>query len=81
MKSEYRQYLERRDLECVHYVFLHGSEELISRRLADRKGHFMDPNLLQSQFAALEVPERTLQVDFAPAPEVIAAEIRRKLVL
>src|SRR5687768_3898532 len=43
LKSEYREYLERHDLECVHYVFLHGSEELISRRLAQRKGHFMDP--------------------------------------
>ncbi len=79
LKREYRQYLERHDLECVHYVFLHGSEELISRRLAERKGHFMDPSLLQSQFEALEVPEGTLQVDIAPAPEVIAAEIQRKL--
>lgn len=79
LKREYRQYLERHDLECVNYVFLHGSEELISRRLAERKGHFMDPNLLQSQFEALEVPEGTLQFDITPAPEKIAAEIRRKL--
>jgi gluconokinase len=79
LKREYRQYLERHDLECVYYVFLHGSGELISRRLAERKGHFMNPNLLQSQFEALEVPEGTLQVDIAPSPEEIAAEIRRKL--
>ena len=43
------------------------------------KGHFMDPNLLRSQFEALEVPEGTLQVDVTPAPEVIASEIRRKI--
>ena len=79
LKREYRQYLEREDLDCVHYVFLHGSEELISRRLAQRKGHFMDPKLLQSQFKALEVPVGTLQVDITPAPEVIAADILRKL--
>jgi len=79
LKREYRQYLERHDLECVYYVFLHGSEELIRRRLAERKGHFMAPNLLQSQFEALEVPEGTLQVDITPSPEEIAAEIRRKL--
>jgi gluconokinase len=79
LKRDYRQYLERHDLECVYYVFLHGSEELISRRLALREGHFMDPNLLQSQFEALEVPEGTLQVNIAPAPEVIAAEIRHEL--
>ena len=39
----------------------------------------MDPKLLQSQLEALEIPEGTLQVDITPAPEVIAAEIRRKL--
>ncbi len=81
LKREYRQYLERPDLECVSYVFLNGSADLIRRRLAERKGHFMDPSLLQSQFEALEVPEGTIQVDIAPAPEVIAAEIRRKLEL
>jgi gluconokinase len=79
LKREYREYLERNDLECVYYVFLHGSEELIRRRLENRKGHFMDPNLLRSQLETLEVPEGTLQVDIAPAPEVIAAEIRHKL--
>jgi gluconokinase len=79
LKREYRQYLERDDLECVDYVFLHGSEELIRRRLAEREGHFMDPNLLQSQLDALEVPHRTLQVDITPAPEMIADEIRRRL--
>lgn len=79
LKREYRQYLERHDLECVYYVFLHGSEELIRRRLTERKGHFMDPNLLQSQFEALEVPEGTLQVDITPSPEEIAAEIRHKV--
>jgi gluconokinase len=79
LKREYRQYLERDDLECVYYVFLHGSETLIRRRLAERTGHFMDPNLLRSQFEALEVPEGTLQVDITPSPEEIAAEIRHTL--
>ncbi len=79
LKHDYREYLERNDPECVRYVYLHGSKELIRRRLAERKGHFMDPNLLKSQFEALEPPEEALRVDITPAPEVIAAEIRRKL--
>ena len=79
LKREYREYLERNDLECVYYVFLHGSEKLISRRLAKRKGHFMNPSLLESQFEALEVPQGTLQVEITAAPDVIAAEIRQKL--
>jgi gluconokinase len=79
LKHDYREYLERHDPECVHYVYLHGSEELIRRRLAERKGHFMAPTLLESQFEALEPPEGALQVDITPAPEVIVADIRRKI--
>lgn len=79
LKHDYREYLERHDPECVHYVYLHGSEELIRRRLAERKGHFMDPALLRSQFEALEPPRDALRVDVTPAPEAIVTEIRRKL--
>jgi gluconokinase len=32
LKRDYRQYLERHDLACAYYVFLHGSEELIRGR-------------------------------------------------
>ena len=78
LKHEYREYLERRDPECVRYVYLRGSEELI-RRLEEREGHFMDPALLRSQFEALEPPEGAIQLDLTPAPDVIAVEIRRKL--
>jgi gluconokinase len=79
LKHDYREYLERHDPECVHYVFLHGSKEQIRSRLTARTGHFMDPALLDSQFQTLEPPEGALQVDVAPTPEVITAEIRRKL--
>jgi gluconokinase len=79
LKHDYREYLEQNNPECVHYVYLRGSEELIRRRLAERKGHFMDPALLHSQFEALEPPEGAIQVDITPAPEVIVAEINRKL--
>ena len=79
LKQEYRDYLALNDPACVRYVYLHGSEELIRSRLAERKGHFMDPALLRSQFEALEPPGGTVQVDIEPAPEMIAAEIRHKL--
>jgi gluconokinase len=79
LKEDYREYLEQNSPQCVHYVYLHGPEQLIRRRLAERKGHFMDPALLQSQFQALEPPVGALRVDITPAPEAIAAEIRRKL--
>lgn len=79
LKDEYRESLERDDRECVHYVFLHGSEELIQSRLKNRRGHFMDPKLLKSQFAALEVPQGEVQVDISPTPEEIVDEIVRQL--
>lgn len=40
----------------VRFVFLEGSFELISQRLARRVGHYMQPDLLASQFQTLERP-------------------------
>jgi gluconokinase len=79
LKQEHRERLERDAQGCVRFVYLTGSEELIRDRLEKREGHFMDPALLHSQFAALEPPVGAVQVDVAPAPEAIAAEIRQKL--
>ncbi len=79
LKHAYQDYLERNEPECVQYVYLHGSEELIRQRLAARKGHFMNPTLLHSQFEALEPPADAIRVDIAPAPEIIAAEVKKKL--
>jgi gluconokinase len=79
LKHAYQDYLEQHEPACVRYVYLHGSEDLIRRRLAARKGHFMNPALLHSQFETLEPPEDAVRVDVASPPEVIAAEIRRKV--
>jgi len=79
LKHAYQDYLERNEPECVRYVYLHGSEDLLRQRLAERKGHFMPPGLLHSQFEALEPPADALRVDVTPAPDVIATEVRNKL--
>ena len=52
MKRAYREALSR-DMN-VYFLFLSGSEELIRQRLSERKGHFMPPALLPSQFEILE---------------------------
>ncbi|MEZ0049824.1 gluconokinase [Mycobacterium sp. MAA66] len=51
-----RRYRDQLREYCPQTQFLHlaGSFELIAHRLADRRGHFMPPTLLQSQFDALE---------------------------
>ncbi|XP_044533973.1 probable gluconokinase [Gracilinanus agilis] len=46
---------EKEELKLL-VVYLNGSSEVISARLAKRKGHFMPPELLQSQFDTLEPP-------------------------
>jgi gluconokinase len=78
LKHAYQEYL-RHHLDVVHYVCLCASEELIQKRLAARKGHFMNPGLLDSQFEILEPPEDAIRVDVNGTPEEIASEIRRRL--
>ncbi|XP_069786395.1 probable gluconokinase isoform X3 [Narcine bancroftii] len=43
----------------ILFVHLHGSKELITKRIEMRKEHFVSPSLLQSQFDTLEPPEDT----------------------
>jgi gluconokinase len=64
----------------VRLVYLRGDKALIAARMAARKGHFMPPGLLDSQFATLEEPtadERPIVADIAaPPPEIAAAVLR-----
>jgi gluconokinase len=81
LKRAYRDILigERRD---VRLVFLKGDRDLIGRRIAARADHFMPPELLDSQFNALEEPasdERPIVVSVAPHPREIVEAIVRKL--
>ena len=57
LKRSYREVLAK-DVPTF-FIHLNGSHELIQQRLSERKGHFMPPALLPSQFAILEplVPE------------------------
>lgn len=63
----------------VRFVFLTGEPALIRERLVKRAGHFFDPALLDSQFAALEEPDDALVVDVAESPQEIASTIRAGL--
>jgi len=55
LKRSYRDYISNAAAERVLFVHLYGSKELIASRLADRKDHFMDKKLLDSQVATLEL--------------------------
>lgn len=56
LKRIYRDRLRREAAGPLHFVYLEGSKALLTRRMGERKGHFMPPSLLESQLATLEVP-------------------------
>lgn len=55
LKRRYRDVLRSGD-PALRLVFLRGPRELIAARMRARAGHFMPPNLLESQFRDLESP-------------------------
>lgn len=70
LKKSYRDLLRKAD-----FIYLDGSRELIESRLRERKGHYMPPSLLESQFSDLEVPENALVLDIDHPPEELVSEI------
>ncbi len=65
----------------IKLVYLRGSYELIYSRMQDRPSHYMKPEMLQSQFAALEEPKGAVIVDISESAEQIVATIRQKLAI
>lgn len=80
LKQAYRRFLRVNDQ--VKFVYLRGDYPLIASQLRKRKGHFMNPELLKSQFADLEEPhaaEGILTVDLGRTPRELVQEITTKL--
>ena len=80
LKEAYRRALLA-DPARVKLVHLTGDFALLSARIGARQGHFMKPEMLQSQLATLESPRDALAVDITPPPGEIVAHIRRALSL
>ena len=79
LKKRYRDVLRG---DGVVFVFLEGSKDRISDRLASRHGHFMPPALLDSQFDALEAPsgdENFISLCVGATPGEVAQEIIDRL--
>jgi gluconokinase len=79
LKKGYRDFL--RVDERVVFVYLKGDYEIIRQRLRGRVGHFMNPDLLDSQFATLEEPRTEMSIDIALAPGEIVNLIKSCLQL
>lgn len=67
LKKKYRDQIREGNAN-VTFLFLHASFELILERMKKRKGHFIKPELLQSQFNTLEIPQ-------SDEPDVIFIDI------
>lgn len=82
LKRVYREKLREADSRAdLVFIYLEGSRALIEERMAGRKGHYMPPSLIGSQFAILEEPsvDEAIHVSIDQTPEQILAEVRRKL--
>lgn len=79
LKAAYRERL-REGIPGLRFVHLEGARDLIAARLAARSGHYMNPALLDSQFATLERPGDALSIDIGPPPEELARAVCAGLV-
>jgi gluconokinase len=81
LKKAYRDVL-RRACPDAFFVHLAGTPDLIAQRLASRKGHYMPPSLLQSQFDTLEPPtqaELACRYDVSQTPQAIVDDLLIRL--
>ncbi|MFC8800127.1 gluconokinase [Promicromonospora sp. NPDC057138] len=90
LRRSYRELLETAGSDTtgsdtggtVQFVHLTGSYDLLRERIQGRAGHFMRPEMLDSQLAALEPlqdDEPGFAVDVTPRPDQVVEEILHRL--
>ncbi|MFZ1748611.1 MAG: gluconokinase, GntK/IdnK-type, partial [Saprospiraceae bacterium] len=79
LKQSYRNILSAGIESTTKWVFLEGSFEKITDRINQRKGHFMNSDLLKSQFDTLEKPDHAICVDISKSPNTIIQFIKTEL--
>jgi len=76
LKEKYRETLAAElPSGAISFVLLELSREMIAARLAARSHEFMNPALLDSQFATLELPKDALRVVNDRSPEEVVQQI------
>ena len=80
LKQAYREVLLK-DNDEVRLVYLKGSYDLLKDRLEAREQHFFKPELLASQFEALEEPQNALVVTVDKSPAAIVEAVLEALEL
>ena len=78
LKASYREILCR-DPQRMKIVYLKGSFQLLSARLASRENHYMKADLLLSQLDTLEEPQNAIIIDASQPLDIIVRQIRNHL--
>ncbi len=81
LKKQYRDII-RNSNSKVTFIFLDGSKELVLERIKQREGHYMKPEMLDSQFEILERPESehdVITINIAQSAEKIVEQCVDKL--
>ncbi len=79
LKQSYRDLLSSTTNQVVKFIYLEGSQEVLSSRLRNRESHFMPETLLQSQFATLEIPKEAITVLITNSLDEMISEILQKI--
>lgn len=73
LKESYRNVLQVE--KNIFWIHLKGEKKLLEERLQNRKNHYMNPSLLDSQLDTWEEPEYGFHIDVNQSPESIIEEI------
>src|SRR5690606_5978509 len=79
LKEKYRERLQVIPRKDIFWIFLHSEYEIIQKRIAARKNHYFNPELLQTQYATLEFPGYGIHINVNKTKEKVLEEIIHKL--
>ncbi len=82
LKQKYRDMLaEQIPPLNLRFIMLEVPREELEERLRHRQGHYMNPDLLQSQLDTLEMPADAILIDADHEPHQIVQEILDQLLI
>jgi len=80
LKESYRATLsDGIDKANFRFILLEVPKDVLSERLQHRPGHFMNPALLDSQLATLEMPADAMRVNANRPPGAVVDDIAQQL--
>ena len=79
LKKKYRELLSKDIQNNTKWIFLQGSFEEITDRINKRTNHFMNSEMLKSQFDILEEPKDAIKININLKPKEIIALVKNQL--